>query len=168
MRHQSIERGDTLGRTAGLVQETRVAIPRANIHLHECLRHAALCIRDLTLPASGLVLLTAFKGSDRFPVQILFAIEGPDAGAILIAAPLVSHPHRHPAQDLRDGRLRDAELRGDLPLRAARGLELPRAVGARGDDGERFMAAYAATMDAPAGCHPAASPLATCRTVPPV
>jgi hypothetical protein len=113
--------------------------------------------------------LTAFKAAKGLAVQILVTIQGSHELPALVLAKLPRKRVGHPPENLRHGRLRDAQLRGDLALRPGGGIELPGALGARLDDGPRLVTSDPAAGLATAGLHRDDSSTAgapTLRTVP--
>jgi hypothetical protein len=140
-----MQRCHALKRAAGLFEESRIAIAWRDLCVHRE-RHLSIRRRDLPLPATGSLLLTAFIGADRFTEQMLIAGLKPDALSFSILTTLVDKPIGFTTQNIRDRRLRNPELRPDLTLQAARGTQLPHPLRSGFNDGLRLEASFTAAM----------------------
>jgi hypothetical protein len=167
---QSIQGLGAFQRTAGLVQEARVAVPLEHVDFDDAAQHVALRVGHLSLATTCLVLLTALIAADGFAKQVRLAIERLHQMARLVIAELRHGEVGRALQDLAHGGLRHAELLRDLALRPPRRVERPGPLGARVHDGGGLMAAGATTMGTTTtGRHPcAAAGASTFRTAPPL
>jgi hypothetical protein len=99
-----------------LLEKTRVAVPRSDVHFNHVLYDCAFRIGDLPLATAGVIPLTPLKPTKGFSAQVLLAIQGPHQLPLVVVAVLRHEPIGGAAQAFRHGRLRDAQFGRDLPL----------------------------------------------------